>query len=154
MKVRIFTDGACEPKNPGGFAVAAFVAIDSETKITIAKHAEIVASGQNATNNLAEVAAIAKALSWVESRPEISDAEICSDSQLAVNLVNRFWRPDPSKRYYPPLVEALSLFDRLRSKGVKVEVRWVSRDFNIEADSLAVHLALCAAKEIAARERG
>jgi ribonuclease HI len=140
--VTIFTDGACEPINPCGAATAAFVVVNHANEI-IHQEAKVIGIGRGMTNNLAELAAIAEALKWVESQGYKS-VTIMSDSKLSVNLLNGRWRANQSAAYYPAYQVAQNAIVALKEKGIKVIIKWTPRDevwFNTIADELAFNAA-------------
>jgi ribonuclease HI len=140
--VTIFTDGACEPINPCGAATAAFVVVNHANEI-IHKEAKVIGIGRGMSNNLAELAAIAEALKWVEGQGYKS-VTIMSDSKLSVNLLNGRWRANQSAAYYPAYQVAQNAIVALKEKGIKVVIKWTPRDevwFNTIADELAFNAA-------------
>jgi ribonuclease HI len=140
--VTIFSDGACEPVNPCGAASAAFVVVNHANEI-VHQEAKVIGIGRGMTNNLAELTAIAEALKWAESQGYQS-VTILSDSKLSVNLLNGRWSANPSAAYFPAYQAARSTLITLREKGVKVIIKWTSRDefwFNTVADELAFNAA-------------
>ncbi len=121
--MEIYTDGACIP-NPGkggwGFVV-------------VCKGSPIVersGSEMDTTNNRMEFQAVIEALLWLESD---MPAEIYSDSQLVVNVLNGDWR---GKKNTDLVDEGRDLMARKA-----VELEWVrghdGNKWNEYADSLA-----------------
>jgi ribonuclease HI len=86
--VVVYTDGLCEPRNPGGVACG-FVARRGDEKI--AQGWGVVCRGENATSNVAGYAAAQAALERpLELGLEKELVEVRSDSQL---LVRQYGRP-------------------------------------------------------------
>ena len=85
---RIYFDGACLPKNPGGIACFGVVAVDSNN-IRVKEKWGIVS--EHGTNNIAEwnglieALKLARKLGW-------KDVKILGDSQLVVNQFNGLWQ--------------------------------------------------------------
>jgi ribonuclease HI len=142
MKVTIYTDGACEPINPCGAAAASFVAVNDLNEV-MHKAVEVLGVGRGMTNNFAELSAIAGALIWAADKG-YDYIKVCSDSQLAVNLLNGRWHASPSKGYYPAYETAVETLNALREMGIKVEIVWVRRNstpFSAMADEMAFKAA-------------
>jgi ribonuclease HI len=117
--VRVYTDGSCEPRNPGGYACWGWIAHD----------AGCLGHGPVMTNNVAEAQAILEALHWATSR-QIQSLVLLSDSQLLVNQVRGAWAVNAS--HLVPLVqEARELLAALNG-----HIRWIPRDENCQADAL------------------
>ena len=142
-RLRIYCDGACAPTNPGGVATYAFVVKRGESKTLIYEESGVVAEGIDATNNLAEFAAVRAALRWVLQEGWVnSKITIFSDSQLVVNIMNGEWQPrNETAGYYSAYQEAKELLEQVVAVGNKVIFHWHSRVFNAEANLLANTLA-------------
>jgi len=142
-RLRIYCDGACAPTNPGGVATYAFVVKRGESKTLIYEESGVVAEGIDATNNLAEFAAVRAALRWVLQEGWVnSKITIFSDSQLVVNIMNQKWKPRSNiVGYYPAYREAEELLAQVRAAGNNVFFHWHGREFNAEANLLANTLA-------------
>jgi ribonuclease HI len=142
MKVTIYTDGACEPINPCGAAAASFVAVNDHNEI-VHQVVEVLGIGRGMTNNFAELSAIAGALIWAADKG-YKHIKVCSDSLLAVNLLNGRWRASPSTGYYPAYETAVEALNTLRLMGVEVEIVWLRRNstpFSAMADEMAFKAA-------------
>ena len=130
-------DGACEPKNPGGVASCGWLAKESDGTI-VGSGAEVVAEGPGATNNVAEYCALGKALRWiVDNRDdEIQAVFLFGDSKLVVEQVNGNWKC--KKEHLRKLRDrCLELIDDLDAGGCAVNLNWVPREKNEEADALS-----------------
>ena len=135
MVVTIYSDGCCEPC-PHGVATYAIVVVDAVTGEVLDEQAEVIAIGNGATNNLAELMAVAAALKWALEHGT-TKVTIKTDSQLAVNLLTGRWQPTPTKAYYPAFRGAMRLLAEAERQGIEVRIEWVSRWQNTKADSLA-----------------
>ena len=128
----MYFDGLCQPVNPGGIACYAFVVKkDGETV-----HSDYGIAGepfsQDSTNNVAEYTALAKALEWLGANNFHSDRiTVMSDSQLVVNQLAGIFKIK-AKRIVPLYRQVLSLKD----KFAEIEIKWVPREQNKEADRL------------------
>jgi len=136
MVVTIFADGCCEPVNPNGVATYAIVVIDAATGEVLDEQAEVIAIGNGATNNLAELMAVAAAIKWALERGA-KRVTVKTDSQLAVNLLTGRWQPTPTKAYYPAFRGAMRLLAEAERQGIEVRIEWVSRWRNLHADAIA-----------------
>jgi ribonuclease HI len=137
----IFADGCCEPRNPNGVATYAIVVIDAVTGEVLDEKADIIAIGEGATNNLAELMAVGAALKWALEH-NATKVTVKTDSQLAVNLLTGLWQPTPTKHYYPAFRGAMRLLHEAERRGIEVRLEWVPRRQNERADFLAKRLAM------------
>jgi ribonuclease HI len=132
LLIEVYFDGLCQPVNPGGIACYAFV-VKSEGK-TIHSDYGLAAEpfSKDATNNVAEYTALVKALEWLLANNLNSGrVEIKSDSQLVVKQL--------SGDYKVKAKRIISLYKQvllLKIKFKEVEIAWVPREENKEADRL------------------
>jgi ribonuclease HI len=132
LLIQVYFDGLCQPVNPGGIACYAFV-VKSEGK-TIHSDYGVAAEpfSKDATNNVAEYTALVKALEWLlANNLNSGKVEIKSDSQLVVKQL--------SGEYKVKAKRIISLYKRvllLKNKFKDVEIAWVPREENKEADRL------------------
>ena len=121
----IYTDGASRG-NPGP-AAAAFVLTDDSSNRICAKAAFL----GEATNNIAEYTALLNALGQAQQL-DAKKVMIFSDSELMVRQINGIYRvKNPNiHQIYCKCTELLDGFDSWK-------IKHVTRDKNIEADSLA-----------------
>jgi len=136
MTVTIFSDGCVEPRNPGTVAAYAIVVVDAVTGEVLDEQAEVIAIGNGATNNLAELMAVAAALKWAIEHGAMK-VTIKTDSQLAVNLLTGKWQASPTRPYYPAFRGAMRLLAEAEKQGIEVRIEWISRWQNTRADTLA-----------------
>ena len=134
MSIEVYFDGLCQPVNPGGIACYAFV-IRRDGR-TIHSNYGIAAEpfSKDATNNVAEYMALAKALEWLIANGLNNSGRIKvkSDSQLVVKQLRGEYKIK-SQRIIPLYRQVLLLQSRFPDG---VEIRWVPREENKEADSL------------------
>ncbi len=130
MKLKLYFDGSCEPKNPGGTARAAWRLLD-ETNQEIAKETHVVCSGPEATNNVAEWHGLLRGIRYVKANHPDCELEIYGDSQLVICQVNQHWRC-LKDHLRPMLTESLELL-----QGITWNASWISRKENKEADALS-----------------
>ncbi len=127
--IRIYFDGLCEPVNPKGVAVYAFIAFN-EKQEEIDRGVDLACKpfAPLATNNFAEYTALIKALEWAVNN-EIREPDILGDSKLAVNQTNGDW-----KVRTPHLLRlVLRARDLKAQRGAKLT--WIPREQN-RADKL------------------
>lgn len=132
LLIEVYFDGLCQPVNPGGIACYAFV-VKSNGKII---HSDYGMAGEpfskDSTNNVAEYTALAKALEWLVASNLVSDKVVInSDSQLVVNQLEGNYKVK-AKRIIPLYRQVLLL----KRKFSDVEISWVPREKNREADRL------------------
>ena len=132
LLIEIYFDGLCQPINPGGIACYAFV-VKSDGKTIYSDYGLATEPFScDSTNNVAEYTGLAKALEWLVENNVISDkVEIHSDSQLIVNHLRGLYKVK-AKRIIPLYQKVLVL----KSKFHDLQIHWVPREENKEADML------------------
>ena len=132
LLIEIYFDGLCQPINPGGIACYAFV-VKSDGKTIYSDYGLATEPfSRDSTNNVAEYTGLAKALEWLVENNLISDkVEINSDSQLIVNHLRGLYKVK-AKRIIPLYQKVLVL----KSKFHDLQIHWVPREGNKEADML------------------
>lgn len=128
--IEIYTDGLCQPVNPGGTATYGFeIRRDGER---IHEDWGVVGSGENMSNNVAEYMAVQKACEWMIQQALQSEQIVFkSDSRLVVNQMNGEWKVDKGLyvEYYSKALDAFNKLSRARFE-------WIPREQNWYADSL------------------
>jgi ribonuclease HI len=118
--------------NPGGIACYAFVVKSDGRTIYTDYGVAAEPFSCDSTNNVAEYVALSKALEWLVENNLISDKiQIKSDSQLIVNHLRGVYKVK-AKRIIPLYQKVLLL----KSKFHHVEIQWIPREKNREADIL------------------
>ena len=130
--ISVYFDGLCQPRNPGGIACYAFLARRNDTIM----HSEYGIVGEpfskDATNNVAEYTALIKGLEWLtEHAAKDEPIMVYGDSKLVVSQMNGDYRIR-SKRISPYYRRAISL----RNAFQGIEIAWIPREKNNEADAL------------------
>jgi ribonuclease HI len=84
-----FIDGSCAPVNPGGTAISKFIVLDPTGRY-IHSESNIIGTGKNMSNNVAEYCALISLLDWVNlyGPEKLLSLVIQSDSNLVVNQIN------------------------------------------------------------------
>jgi ribonuclease HI len=132
LLIEVYFDGLCQPINPGGISCYAFL-VKSRGRIL---HSDYGVAGEpfsdDSTNNVAEYTALIKALQWLlENNLGSAKIEIKSDSQLIVNQLTGDYKVK-SKRIISLYKQALLL----KSKFQDIQIKWIPRQKNREADRL------------------
>jgi ribonuclease HI len=132
LLIEVYFDGLCQPINPGGISCYAFV-VKSGGRIL---HSDYGVAGEpfsdDSTNNVAEYTALIKALQWLlENNLGRANIEIKSDSQLIVNQLTGDYKVK-SKRIISLYKQVLLL----KSKFQDIQIKWIPREKNREADRL------------------
>lgn len=135
MKYILSFDGACEPVNPGGVATYGY-AIIWENGQSKGYHG-VVGEGEDMTCNVAEYSALIKGLqrlSFIVSKKD--EILIQGDSQLIIYQMIGKYRVNAEnlKSFH---MEAKTLIEYFKNKDIKIEFKWVNREFNSEADRLS-----------------
>src|SRR2546426_3105589 len=129
----IYFDGLCEPKNPGGIPVYAFVIFDQKTAQLLASDAGLAGEPwkESATHNLAEYKGAINATKWLKALIPVRHLTICGDSQLVIRQL--------TKDYQVKSPKILPLYDELTRllEGFDWKAIWVPREKNSMADRLA-----------------
>ncbi len=124
-------DGLCEP-NPGGIATFGWIAKQGNKEIH--SHNAFVASGQGATNNLAEYSAVISALEWLMgSKYNDRSLTIRTDSQLVVRQINGVYAVR-SPAIIPLHQKAMNLAKCFKN----LKFVWIPREQNEKADELSM----------------
>lgn len=121
MKLKIYTDGACNP-NPGKGAWA-FIILDENGEVV---HTS-ADSEEDTTNNRMEYQALLNALTHVEPTDEV---EAFSDSQLLVNTWNQWmhsWEAKGWKKKSGPIsnLDLVQELASIKKRLPKVKLSWV-----------------------------
>jgi ribonuclease HI len=132
LLIDVYFDGLCQPINPGGISCYAFV-VKSGGRLL---HSDYGVAGEpfsdESTNNVAEYTALIKALQWLlENNLGSAKIEIKSDSQLIVNQLTGDYKVK-SKRIISLYKQVLLL----KSKFQDIQIKWIPREKNREADRL------------------
>ena len=130
--IELYFDGLCQPVNPGGIACFAFI-VKSDGKMIQSDYGLAAEPfSKDATNNVAEYTALVKALEWLLANNFNSDKiKIKSDSQLVVRQLTGEYKVK-AKRIISLYRQAVML----KNKFKEVEIEWVPREQNKEADRL------------------
>ena len=130
--IEVYFDGLCQPINPGGISCYAFI-VKSDGRIVHSDYGVAAKPfSEESTNNVAEYTALAKALHWLLANNFNSEkVEIKSDSQLVVNQLTGDYKVK-ARRILPLFKQVLFL----KTKFQDIQIKWIPRDKNREADKL------------------
>jgi ribonuclease HI len=130
--IEVYFDGLCQPINPGGISCYAFIVKSDERIIHSDYGVAAKPFSEESTNNVAEYTALAKALQWLLANNFNSNkVEIKSDSQLVVNQLTGDYKVK-ARRILPLFKQVLFL----KTKFQDIQIKWIPRDMNREADTL------------------
>lgn len=141
-------DGACEPRNPGGWGIAAYVLETWDGKpvrreaINMGRHSWMTSNRceYHAVQALLDVAIGLRAKSLVrgDAKSRIS-VLLRTDSMLVVKQITGEWNCNAEH-----LIEARNAcrerLKELSKSGVEVDLEWVPREENTKADTLSKSL--------------
>jgi ribonuclease HI len=130
--IEVYFDGLCQPINPGGISCYAFIVKSGRRTIYSDYGVAGEPFSENSSNNVAEYTALVKALQWLlENNLGSTKVEIKGDSQLIVNQLTGDYKVKAKR--------IISLYKQvllLKSKFQDVQIKWVPREKNREADRL------------------
>jgi ribonuclease HI len=130
--IEVYFDGLCQPINPGGISCYAFIVKSDERIIHSDYGVAAKPFSEESTNNVAEYTALAKALQWLLANNFNSNkVEIKSDSQLVVKQLTGDYKVK-ARRILPLFKHVLFL----KTKFQDIQIKWIPRDMNREADTL------------------
>ncbi|PTD94092.1 ribonuclease H [archaeon SCG-AAA382B04] len=128
--MKLYFDGACEPKNPGGHGTYGFV-VKEDDKI-VKEGSDYLGKGDGITNNVAEYTALIEGLKYLRDNCSDSKIKVYGDSQLVIRQMTGQYAVR-SERIKPLWKEAKDI-----AKEMNTFYQWVPREQNEEADALAV----------------
>ncbi len=128
-RITIYTDGLCEPRNPGGYACWGWVAFDADGRAFVHDWG-CLGHGRNTTNNVSEYAALIFALDYAKSQGW-RDILVRTDSKLVVEQVTGRWACNA-----PALQQHCTDARRLVAL-TRATLEWVPREQNAHADALS-----------------
>ena len=119
----------CQPFNPGGIACFAFIIKDGINTI----HSGYGLAADDSTNNVAEYTGLIRALEWLlANKYENENIIIKGDSQLVIRQIKRKF-----KVRAPNIIPLYRKVMSLISKFNNIQLEWIPRDQNEEADRLS-----------------
>jgi len=131
--LQLYSDGGSRA-NPGssGLGIAGYhVDVEGKKECIFEKGVFL----EDCSNNFAEYLALIQALNYAVNS-DYKNIELYSDSKLIVEQVNGRWKVK-SNDLQPLAQAASSRIQALRDAGKQVTLRWIPREQNVHADSLA-----------------
>lgn len=130
-------DGACEPMNPRGIATYGFVLKKAGVMAKEGKGLAAPPGSEGSTNNVAEYTALLRGLEAAKTDvPQGDSLEIMGDSQLAIRQLTGQYAVN-APLLIPIHSKASIAIHDLRMNGRKVDLKWIRREENGEADKLS-----------------
>jgi ribonuclease HI len=130
--IEVYFDGLCQPINPGGISCYAFVVKSGGRTIYTDYGVAGEPFSEDSTNNVAEYTALVKGLQWLlENNLGSSKIEVKSDSKLIVNQLTGDYKVKARR-----IVSLYKQVLLLKSKFQDIQIKWVPREKNREADTL------------------
>ncbi len=126
-------DGACEPINPGGTGSYGLVIYRGDCQIY--RGGNIIGSGENISNNVAEYAGLLALLEWCIVSQVKEPVWVFSDSKLLIEQMNGRWKAKHG-RYFPLYQKANAVIDEHGLRSL-LRYQWIPRQENTEADGLS-----------------
>lgn len=137
---KLYFDGSCGPKNPGGTAAYGFALFREGEQGPVEVGSGVIGTGEGMTNNLAEFYALDKGLCafWQQDDwDKRTRLNVYGDSNLVIQVMNRHWKAKSDKPYYSAYTKALSTLVDIRRNGLAVSFDWVPRELNQVCDDLS-----------------
>jgi len=133
MKLSVYYDGLCEPRNPKGVATYGFVVYRDGAKIGEGRGLAAEPWSESASNNVGEYRGLIAAFEWLlEHDYEGAEVLIRGDSQLSIRQMQGWYSVNA-----PRILPLHRRARELASKFSKVAFEWVPREQNEEADLLS-----------------
>ncbi len=128
-EIKVFYDGCCEPKNPGGNA--GFGAAIFENGKMIHSISRYWDASPNNSNNVAEYLGLTSALEWLIEKEMTKEKIIFfGDNMMSVNQMNGDWRAKAGM-YIPHYLKARGLKEKFKSLKFKWIPTNLSKAFTI-----------------------
>jgi ribonuclease HI len=138
---KLYFDGSCGPKNPGGTAAYGYVLLREGQEEPVRVGSGVIGTGEGMSNNLAEFYALDKGLTegfiFCNDTTERHTLQVFGDSNLVIQVMNRHWRAKSDKLYYSAYEDALANLNLIRRRGHAVTFDWIPREKNTLCDDLS-----------------
>lgn len=123
MKLIVYMDGLCEPRNPGGVACYGWI-FSNRRGYGVVEN--------NSTNNIAEYNALISVMKYLIQEGITGPVEFRGDSKLVINQMNGLW-----KIKKPHIQELVTQAKKLSKQFDTVSFTWVPREQNELTDELS-----------------
>ena len=137
---RLFFDGSCSPRNPGGTAGYGYALMKEGQEGPVRTGDGVIGTGEGMTNNLAEFYALDKGLSafiFVHETSQLHNLSVFGDSNLVIQVMSGHWHPKADKVYFPAYEYAAANLRLIRKRGHRVTFDWIPRKQNTMCDDLS-----------------
>lgn len=136
---KLYFDGSCGPKNPGGTAAFGFVLFREGQQEPVEQGSGVIGTGEGMTNNLAEFYALWRGLTafWKVLPGRGDTLTVYGDSNLVIQIMSHNWRAKKDKPYYQSYAAAEGCLKDIRKLYVSVSFFWVPRELNQVCDDLS-----------------
>ena len=131
-KLKLYFDGSCEPKNPGGIAGYGWRLVDMDGNEVETDRGE-VCRGPGATNNIAEWAGVTNGLQYLKDQKWTGELEILGDSQLVIRQLTGEYKVRKDT-LIPFFEKSKALLEKWQWSAT-----WIPREQNEECDRLSKH---------------
>ncbi len=126
VQLDAWTDGACQPVNPGG--TAGYGLVVKRGNETILRKCAVVGHGKEMSNNVAEYCGLIALLEWLKANSIEGKVTVHSDSNLLVNQMGGKWKTSKSKGLYVSYQkQALALLHSLGK--IQFSFEWIPTHF-------------------------
>jgi len=142
LTFRLYFDGACLPRNPGGHMGAGFYIMDAD-EFMVASGSRYIEAHDDNSNNVAEYMALVDGLKAFRAELEHCkytkkvNLYIFGDSMLVVKQMNNQWRINEGL-YTMHALEAWDLLEELDPYIDNLGVYWIPREQNTKADEFSI----------------
>lgn len=138
---KLFFDGSCGPKNPGGTAAYGYVLFKEGQEEAVRHGSGVIGSGAGMTNNLAEFYALDRGLAegfiFCHDTSARCLLNVYGDSNLVIQIMSGHWRAKADKAYYQAYEYATANLRLIRQRGHAVTFDWIPREQNTFCDDLS-----------------
>ena len=139
---KLFFDGSCGPKNPGGTAAYGFALMGEGLEAPLEYGAGVIGSGPGMSNNVAEFHALLKGFEAfnrvrVLTSDRYDNLHVHGDSKLVIEVMSRRWKAKPDKLYFETYALADGWLSDLRKDRARVSFDWIPREMNTICDDLS-----------------
>jgi len=130
--VKLYFDGACVPKNPGGdMGLGFWIEQYGKETYSFSKYIPSKDFPSKTSNNIAEYMALKEGLEYCISQ-NFKDIMVFGDSNLVIQQMSGKWKIKEGL-YVPFALETQSLL----SKYSNIKFQWIKREQNTRADELS-----------------
>lgn len=139
---KLYFDGSCGPKNPGGTAAYGFALFREGQQEPVEFGSGVIGTGEGMTNNLAEFHALWRGLLAFNressaTHPNKHTVRVLGDSNLVIQIMNRHWKARSDKLYYEEYEAAQAMLSILRRERHGFQFDWIPRELNQVCDDLS-----------------